>query len=1117
MKRVLRSSFKVIVIVMLPFLAVLLLLRPTVVMGGIYEADGETTYKEYWISHRWFQGKCEPIFDDENNIIGYEPSAPFGTWYYEPTGYWSSDCPPVDMEFNIPDDLSKANKAEIYLDLWRNHDNPSVRFAFNGAPQTEGYNPGVGLEWSRTPYVGPIDLSDLQQGGNTIKVWKEGNAFHLHDIAIRVYYNQNQVRPDLKPPTGQLLTVQDDNGTYNLKNSITDTLWIDNDQLVLSANVNGDAEFVEFHAYYQGYDLDNDGVFREWQNRGRNNWHPGGKPKDPPPHPELGGTIDHIGTIAVGSTGTYSITWDIPYLPAQSGVKFKIRVVDEDGNVRDAAGGVSDEFILKRSKPVVAFFIPGFEDNILHNSSESEPAPGFFDELTWSIDLPPDISNFDEAYLIGSHWNNPKIKINDSGTLYDAFEEGEDDWTLSIRPINIQHLDPGTNDITYIHRYGYGEFIEKPGPMVVLKQTTPVAGPDTTAPLVHRHSPVPGSVYVEPSVKVTADIFDAHSGVNQNTIQMAINGTPVNPQITGSPFNYTLTYDPEPDFTPGQTVNVSITACDLEGNCLSSPDTFSFSIKPPLVPSTFQSDDFNGCELDTNVWSFQDAVGDATYEQYGDQVFLSVPAGTQHDAFGGNTITAPYIEQDVNDAPEFDIEIKFDSELSDHIQVQGILIKQDNDNYLRFNFQSQDDEIRVLGLLIENQTPNQKFQQWLSLEDGAPPYLRVVRQGLKWTVFYSYGEGGGWAKAGSFEHQIVVDKIGAFVGNAAGNPAHTAVIDYFFNNQSPIDPEDGEAYLLPVTIEGQGEVDKDPMCGNPVTLMATAELGWSFDSWSGSPLDGVTEPMTTTQFARGDAVTALFTRDEYNLDINIVSDGIGAGGSVEKDPLLPFYYYSDTVNLTAVPELGWTFTGWEGANLSGQEFTKTLTMYQSETVTATFTQDHYELQLDIEGPGTVDVTSTSQEEYYLYGDTLTLTAEIVDPEWYFGYWEGDISGSDNPLVLTVTDDLQITAVFTDNPPPILEPIGDKSIPFGQELAFTVTATDPDGTIPTLSVEGLPKGASFSDNGDGTGSFAWTPGPFDSGVYSLTFTASDGRLDDSETITINGSWQTVLLPLAQKGP
>jgi len=48
---------------------------------------------------------------------------------------------------------------------------------------------------------------------------------------------------------------------------------------------------------------------------------------------------------------------------------------------------------------------------------------------------------------------------------------------------------------------------------------------------------------------------------------------------------------------------------------------------------------------------------------------------------------------------------------------------------------------------------------------------------------------------------------------------------------------------------------------------------------------------------------------------------------------------------------------------------------------------------------------------------------------------------------------------------------------------------------------LPAGASFIDNGDGTGTFNWTPDYTQSGNYDITFTADDGIATDDEIVTV----------------
>ncbi|HEX9749826.1 MAG TPA: Ig-like domain-containing protein [candidate division Zixibacteria bacterium] len=91
----------------------------------------------------------------------------------------------------------------------------------------------------------------------------------------------------------------------------------------------------------------------------------------------------------------------------------------------------------------------------------------------------------------------------------------------------------------------------------------------------------------------------------------------------------------------------------------------------------------------------------------------------------------------------------------------------------------------------------------------------------------------------------------------------------------------------------------------------------------------------------------------------------------------------------------------------------------------------------------------------------------------------------------------------DCPPqaPILEPIDDAVVNEGQTLLIAAVADDANGDPMELSAENLPLGASFNSPGDGTGSFMWTPGFTQSGVYNVLVIASDGALADSQGVEI----------------
>jgi len=116
-----------------------------------------------------------------------------------------------------------------------------------------------------------------------------------------------------------------------------------------------------------------------------------------------------------------------------------------------------------------------------------------------------------------------------------------------------------------------------------------------------------------------------------------------------------------------------------------------------------------------------------------------------------------------------------------------------------------------------------------------------------------------------------------------------------------------------------------------------------------------------------------------------------------------------------------------------------------------------------------------------------------------------------PIKVTVSDGVDsVSTTFTItvlnvNRAPVLSPIGNKTAIVKQLLQFTVTASDPDASSTlTLKATGLPNGATFTDNKNGTGVFKWTATSQDRKLnVNVTFTVTDqGNLSASELVHID---------------
>jgi parallel beta-helix repeat protein len=90
-----------------------------------------------------------------------------------------------------------------------------------------------------------------------------------------------------------------------------------------------------------------------------------------------------------------------------------------------------------------------------------------------------------------------------------------------------------------------------------------------------------------------------------------------------------------------------------------------------------------------------------------------------------------------------------------------------------------------------------------------------------------------------------------------------------------------------------------------------------------------------------------------------------------------------------------------------------------------------------------------------------------------------------------------------NLPPVFSPVAPISVSEYEPLQLQLVATDPEGAAVTLTVSGLPTGASFDP---ATGTFLWRPLGDQAGVYTINFQAADagtppavGQLDVVVTV------------------
>ena len=130
--------------------------------------------------------------------------------------------------------------------------------------------------------------------------------------------------------------------------------------------------------------------------------------------------------------------------------------------------------------------------------------------------------------------------------------------------------------------------------------------------------------------------------------------------------------------------------------------------------------------------------------------------------------------------------------------------------------------------------------------------------------------------------------------------------------------------------------------------------------------------------------------------------------------------------------------------------------------------------------------------------SVTAAPGITDA----GNYPSSVTATANGL--TDTENFSINVTQPNQVPSISTP-ATATVDEGQNLNFTVTAADGDSDPLTLTASGVPAGASFLDNGNGTGAFDWTPNSNQAGTYTVTFNVSDGKggtNSASTSITVN---------------
>jgi parallel beta-helix repeat protein len=276
----------------------------------------------------------------------------------------------------------------------------------------------------------------------------------------------------------------------------------------------------------------------------------------------------------------------------------------------------------------------------------------------------------------------------------------------------------------------------------------------------------------------------------------------------------------------------------------------------------------------------------------------------------------------------------------------------------------------------------------------------------------------------------------------------TAVFNQASPSSSEQNPSSSSNYILTVNKigTGQGQVSSTPLgihCGaecsrhytdsTAVNLNVIPETGSIFVGWQGencsnsftieSNMDCTAIFDKTSQSPSDSQSPSVLSH--YTLSLNKVGTGFGQVTSIPigiecGNDCTAQYIQGSSVNLSATPEPGSNFAGWEGDNCS-----ELITLTADMTCTARFntidsaaSQSLYELRVNAIGTGQGIVKSLQGHidcginctQVYTDESVVTLIAQ-PDAESYFTGWSGDCQGISPTMNTTVNKNMNCLANF----------------------------------------------------------------------------------------------------------
>ena len=193
------------------------------------------------------------------------------------------------------------------------------------------------------------------------------------------------------------------------------------------------------------------------------------------------------------------------------------------------------------------------------------------------------------------------------------------------------------------------------------------------------------------------------------------------------------------------------------------------------------------------------------------------------------------------------------------------------------------------------------------------------------------------------------------------------------------------------------------------TLVNPSKEGYEFTGWTGTDLSGLTQTVTITKGSTGDReYTANFSLIDYDIDYTL------NGGSITGTNPTTYNVETGVIVLINPSKEGYTFKGWSGTDLTGNENTS-VTIPSGATgnraYVANFDLIDYDITIDYAGG-----SATNPNTYTIESDSITLNEPVKEGYTFIGFTgTGLVTPTKNVVISSgSTGDRSYTANYEAN-------------------------------------------------------------------------------------------------------